>query len=92
MPRGPGCRGKCWDALDWRVCKSWKDVGEVITGQDFEPAAAFNDGEYCRDAWAGVFAADMDPSRTSLITPSAAPALGPPVRPAMPEPRMPPPP
>jgi hypothetical protein len=45
----------------WRVCKSWKDVGEVITDRDVEPAAAFNHGEDCRDAWAGVIAADMDP-------------------------------
>ena len=61
MSRSPGGRGKFCGALDWRVCKSWKDVGEVITDRDVEPAAAFNNGEDCRDAWAGVFAADMDP-------------------------------
>jgi hypothetical protein len=61
MSRGLGGRGKFCDALEWRVCKSWKDVGEVITDRDIEPAAAFNTGEDCRDAWAGVFAADMDP-------------------------------
>ena len=57
----PGGRGKFWDALEWRVCKSWKDSGQVITDWEVEPAAAFNNGEDCCDAWAGVFAADMDP-------------------------------
>jgi hypothetical protein len=61
MSRSPGDRCQFCDALDWCVCKSWKDVGQVITDRDVEPAAAFNNGEDCRDAWAGVFAADMDP-------------------------------
>src|ERR1700733_11789744 len=61
MSGSPGCRGKFCGALEWRVCKSWKDSGQVITDRDVEPAAAFNNGEDCCDAWAGVFAADMDP-------------------------------
>ncbi len=61
MPRGPSGRGKFCGALEWRVCKPWKDVGKVITDGEFEPAAAFNHGEDCCDAWAGVLAADMDP-------------------------------
>src|ERR1700741_1322044 len=65
MSRSPGGGGKFCGALDWRVCKSWKDVGEVITDRDVEPAAAFNDGKDCRDAWAGVFTADMDPVRAA---------------------------
>jgi hypothetical protein len=47
--------------LDWLVRKSWKDVGEVITDREFEPTAAFNNGEDGRDAWSSVFAADVDP-------------------------------
>src|ERR1700677_2905807 len=61
MSGSPGARRKFWGALEWRVRKPWKDVGEVITDRDVEPAAAFNNGEDGSDAWAGVFAADMDP-------------------------------
>ena len=61
MSCSPSGRGKFCGALEWCVCKSWKDVGEVITDGDVEPAAAFNNGEDGCDAWAGVLAADMDP-------------------------------
>jgi hypothetical protein len=61
MSRSPGDGCKFCDALEWCVCKSWKDVGDVITAREVEPAAAFNNGEDRRDAWAGVFAVDMDP-------------------------------
>jgi hypothetical protein len=45
MSGSPGGRGKFCDAPQWRVCKAWADVGEVITDRDVEPAAAFNNGE-----------------------------------------------
>ena len=61
MSGSPGGRSKFCGALQGRVCKSWKDVGEVITDRDIEPAAAFNNGEDRCDAWPCIFAADMDP-------------------------------
>jgi len=61
MSGSPGGRSKFCGALEWCVSKSWKNSGQVITDWDVEPAAAFNRGEDSRDAWAGVFAADMDP-------------------------------
>ena len=61
MSGSRGGRGKFCSALEWSVCKSWKDSGQVITDWYVEPAAAFNNGEDCCDAWAAFFAADMDP-------------------------------
>ena len=49
---GPGCRCKFCDALKGCVCESGESLGEVVAHWDLESAAALNDGEDCRDAWA----------------------------------------
>jgi hypothetical protein len=54
-------RSKVRDALTRRIGKPGQDVGEVIARWDFEPAAAFDNGEDGGDLRPGFFAAQMQP-------------------------------
>ena len=57
-PRG---WSKAWDALDREISKPWENRGQIVTDWEFQPAAAFHDGENGRNLGTRPWTADMYP-------------------------------
>jgi len=57
----PGSGRKLRDAIDREICQTRQGRTKRIPDRDFEPAAGFKHRNDWRNAWSGLFAANVDP-------------------------------